>query len=182
MVKEGRFRQDLYYRIGVFPIVVPPLRERLDDLPLLIESLKRRLGNGLTSIHPDTMTSLLSYAYPGNVRELLNILERAQLLSGDGVLRPEHLPDEVRLAATESNPPPMTDDIVPLAEVETRYLQWAAANFRGRKSLLALKLGLSERSLYRKLQSVRNVEKKRKTHPGRESAWRIAKRKTPALP
>ncbi len=157
MVKEGSFRQDLYYRIGVFPIVVPPLRQRLDDLPLLIESLRRRLGDGLSSIHPDTMTALVSYAFPGNIRELLNILERAQLLSRDGVMRPEHLPEEVRLGATESNPPPLTEGIVPLAEVETRYLHWAAANFRGQKRLLASKLGLSERSLYRKLRSVHSI-------------------------
>ncbi len=157
MVKEGRFRQDLYYRIGVFPIVIPPLRERLDDLPLLIESMRLRLGDGLFSIHPDTMTALLSYSYPGNVRELLNILERAQLLSGSGVMRPEHLPDDVRVAAKELNPLPITDHIVPLAEVETRYLRWAAATFQGQKRLLAHRLGLSERSLYRKLQSVRNI-------------------------
>jgi DNA-binding NtrC family response regulator len=96
-VEQGTFRRDLYYRINVLPIRIPPLRERADDIPALAEEVLDRLTAdlGLTSrpvIHPDFLRDLKTYSWPGNVRELRNVLERAIMLSPDGVLRPEACP------------------------------------------------------------------------------------------
>ena len=154
MVADGTFRRDLYYRISAFPIELPPLRGRLDDLPLLARSIGKRLQcEGLVNISSETLEVLARYHFPGNVRELFNILERACLLSDQGIIRPEHLPAEVleatgaraRQAAAER-------ELVPLVEAEHRYLRWASATFRGSKRELAKSLGVSERTLYRKLR------------------------------
>jgi formate hydrogenlyase transcriptional activator len=95
MVKRGEFRSDLYYRLNVFPLMLPPLRARREDIPALvthfIEMLGRRLGRQIEHIPQETMTALSSYHWPGNIRELQNLLERAVILSNDGVL-PNPLP------------------------------------------------------------------------------------------
>ncbi len=99
MVAEGRFREDLYYRLRVIEIPLPPLRERKEDIPLLIEALIARAaaenGRPVPSVTPAAMKALLDYDWPGNVRELENVLERALVL-GNGVIGPEQLPDTVR--------------------------------------------------------------------------------------
>ncbi|HHO68437.1 MAG TPA: AAA family ATPase [Gammaproteobacteria bacterium] len=157
MVAEGSFREDLYYRISAFPVHLPPLRERADDLPLLVESLLRRLvPDGGLRVGQATLDCLADYAFPGNVRELRNILERAVLMADGDEIRPEHLP--ARCCAPGAAPPwPALAglDIVPLATLETQYLRWAAARFDGDRRTLARKLGISERSLYRRLQRSR---------------------------
>lgn len=94
-VDEGEFRHDLYYRLNVFPIRIPPLREREDDIPLLANHFARkffgRMNKETTPIPEETFKSLQDYDYPGNVRELENIIERAVILSFDGILRVEFL-------------------------------------------------------------------------------------------
>ena len=100
-VKEGTFREDLYYRLSVFPLPLPPLRERHDDVVIiagsLIEKLSRRMGRAVPPLPPDAAAVLRGYAWPGNVRELRNVIERALITSGDGPLRLERvLPDAVR--------------------------------------------------------------------------------------
>ncbi|MBN1879493.1 sigma-54-dependent Fis family transcriptional regulator [bacterium] len=94
LVKTGRFREDLYYRLSVFPIVIPPLRDRRDDIPLLVdyfvELLRRDFKKNLT-IHTDTMEQLIQYDWPGNVRELQNCLERAAILTLNGLILPVHV-------------------------------------------------------------------------------------------
>jgi DNA-binding NtrC family response regulator len=96
MVVEGTFREDLYFRLKVVEVTVPPLRERRSDLPLLIEQLTRewaaRLGKEITGLDSATLNILLNYPYPGNVRELKNILEHAVLLGRDEVLHRDDLP------------------------------------------------------------------------------------------
>jgi DNA-binding NtrC family response regulator len=156
MVSEGLFRRDLYYRISAFPVALPPLRERPDDLPLLIGSLLRRLAPiRRYRLAPGVLERLQAYAFPGNVRELLNILERATLLADDDLIGPEHLPAAVFGEDPASAEPLSTREIVPLAEVERRYLERVAAAHDGDRAALAERLGISRRTLYRKLQDLR---------------------------
>jgi DNA-binding NtrC family response regulator len=157
MVGEESFRQDLYYRISTFPIHLPPLRERMEDLPILVRSLGKRLGcDAVLNLHPATRDVLLSYAFPGNVRELLNILERGCLLSDGTTILPEHLPSDVTDGSPSQRLPQATGEVVTLDEAEQRYLEWASKSFRGSKKELAERLGVSERTLYRKLSGEGN--------------------------
>ncbi|MBU2848537.1 sigma 54-interacting transcriptional regulator, partial [Acidithiobacillus ferriphilus] len=137
MVEEERFRQDLYYRLNTFPIVLPALRERLEDIPPLAEAILQRLpvAKGL-QLHADTLDILQLYDYPGNIRELRNILERAALLADDVWILPEHLPTNLQhlpgqkpgtanvVSARRSSVPGVAE-IIPLAELEEQYLRWA---------------------------------------------------------
>ena len=156
MVADGSFRQDLYYRINTFPIELPALRERMEDLPLLAESLLHRLdgGRGLR-LSAAAMACLEGYAFPGNIRELRNLMERAALLCDGEVILPEHLPEECRCGTAPRVPGPLPPEVIPLEEMERRYLLWAVARFSGDKRELAAQLGVSERTLYRKLQEAR---------------------------
>ena len=99
-VRKGRFRQDLYYRLNVFPITVPPLRQRKEDIPLMvqafIERYSRKLGKQITSIQKETMKALQDYPWPGNVRELESIIERAVILCTGPVLQ---LADKLEITA-----------------------------------------------------------------------------------
>ncbi len=98
-IEEGRFREDLYYRLAIIPIELPPLRERLDDIPLLIEYFLKRFGAGAPiSVSPAAFECLKAYAWPGNVRELQNAIERLVVLSRGDVVEPEHLPAKFRAA------------------------------------------------------------------------------------
>ena len=104
-VNNGAFRADLFYRLNIFPIHIPALRERIDDTPLLtnyfIKKFSRRLGKRIDSLSPKAMEKLLSYEWPGNVRELANILERAAILCDSGVLKPEHIGISIQRAVPE---------------------------------------------------------------------------------
>ncbi len=105
MVNRGEFRSDLYYRLNVFPVVLPPLRERREDIPALVnhfvEMFGRRMGKQIEQISDETMTALASYPWPGNIRELQNLVERAVILSDDGVL-PNPLPTTATHSVTGS--------------------------------------------------------------------------------
>jgi DNA-binding NtrC family response regulator len=148
MVERGAFRRDLYYRLSVFPISLPALRERRGDISLLAETLLTRLAPGRAySLSPEARAQLQAYDFPGNIRELRNILERAILMADGDTLLAEHLPPE--LTGTVAGIPDM--DIVPLEMAELRYLQWALAQHNGDRKSLAAQLGISERTLYRKL-------------------------------
>ncbi|MGZ0785537.1 sigma-54 interaction domain-containing protein [Pseudomonas saponiphila] len=149
MVAAGSFRQDLYYRISAFPIRLPALRERSDDLPLLIDSLLRRLDPGVVPrVDPQALEQLRLYTYPGNIRELRNILERARLFSDDGVIRLQDLPAELR---SPQAPAPVTRR---RAGKDLEQLAHALEVFDGSRSELAKALGLSERTLYRRLKAL----------------------------
>ena len=96
MVEDGTFRQDLYYRISAFPVHLPPLRERVDDIALLADSLLQRMaGNDRLRVDDEALAALKRYAFPGNVRELRNLLERARLFADEGVIRLRDLPEDV---------------------------------------------------------------------------------------
>jgi transcriptional regulator with PAS, ATPase and Fis domain len=149
MVAAGTFRQDLFYRISAFPIRLPSLRERSEDLPLLIESLLRRLApGGSPRVDEAAMQLLKLYPFPGNIRELRNIMERARLFSDDGVIRAQDLPAEVRAHHGVASGVRLGrgNDLEPLAH--------ALQAFEGSRSELAKHLGLSERTLYRRLKAL----------------------------
>jgi two-component system response regulator HydG len=149
MVEEGSFRADLYYRLNVFPIKVPALRDRAEDIPLLIPALLHRVAPGRElRVSESVLRWLMDYPFHGNVRELRNLLERASLMCDGPVIEPEHLPDE--LLAGLSLPQNMAG--VPSDEELINQL----ALHRGPRSALARKLGLSERTLYRRLQALRD--------------------------
>lgn len=159
MVEEGSFRQDLYYRISAFPVFMPSLREREDDIPLLAESLLKRIRpHQKTKLSPSAIECLKAYAFPGNVRELRNILERACLLADTHLLLPEHLPEACRDLQTPERLP-FGQDILSLDEMERRYLRWASTVHEGDRHSLAAKLGISERTLYRKLETLQPKSK-----------------------
>ncbi|MFK8331258.1 sigma-54 interaction domain-containing protein [Pseudomonas sp. BJa5] len=150
MVAAGTFREDLYYRISGFPIRLPALRERVGDLPLLVESLlKRMAGNAAPQVDSAAMALLSLHSFPGNIRELRNILERARLFADDGVIRAEHLPAELRSGEVPPSVSPRRrnrDNLGQLAQ--------ALESFGGSRSELARHLGLSERTLYRRLREL----------------------------
>jgi DNA-binding NtrC family response regulator len=153
MVAAGSFRQDLYYRISAFPIRLPSLRERREDLPLLIDSLLQRLAPGMaTRIDPQAMELLSLHTYPGNIRELRNLLERARLFTDDGVIRAKDLPLELQLGL--HNPSRDTPLAAGRRGDQREQLAHALAVFEGSRSEMAKALGLSERTLYRRLREL----------------------------
>lgn len=130
-VQEGRFREDLYYRLDVFPLHLPPLRERLEDLPALVESLlaqqQARTGRRGIRLRPEAMEALRRHSWPGNIRELANVLERASIVSTDGLVGPEDL--GIRQADDLAR---RDEPLVTLAEHERRYIQRVLAHTDGR--------------------------------------------------
>jgi len=159
MVGEGRFREDLYYRLSTFPIHLPALRERREDIALLAAALLGRVApaRGLT-LAPQALQLLQAQDYPGNVRELRNLLERAALLCDGLVLEAGHVREALqsgrrppaRAGTPSAAPPPAAS----LASLEKAALQQALATHRGSRAELAARLGISERSLYRRLKGL----------------------------
>ena len=156
MVRDHQFRQDLYYRISAFPIHLPSLRERQEDIPLLVSSIlqrgEHRLGH--LSVDPAAMKKLQDYSWPGNIRELRNALDRAILFADDGVIMPEHLllESDVRQSPALSSPQATATGPEKEAPLSSEALMQIAARFSGSRKELAAKLGLSERTLYRRLR------------------------------
>jgi transcriptional regulator with PAS, ATPase and Fis domain len=158
MVRERSFREDLYYRLNVFEIHLPPLRERRDDIAALIDSLQRRVSpERRVRFSREALALLERYEFPGNVRELRNIVERAALLADEGLVCPEHLPLPVRQAQPHAGGVSDDRDLVTLDEAERRYLRRALAVHRGDRRSLAHRLGISERALYRKLAALKDT-------------------------
>ncbi|HID98373.1 MAG TPA: sigma-54-dependent Fis family transcriptional regulator [Thermodesulfobacteriaceae bacterium] len=108
-VKNGRFREDLYYRINVLSIVIPPIRERKEDIPLLVDHFRvkynQRLGTAVRGVHPEVMRLFLEYRWPGNVRELENVMERAMVLTETDTIKVEDLPKQIRMSTGVGMPP-----------------------------------------------------------------------------
>jgi transcriptional regulator with PAS, ATPase and Fis domain len=154
MVAEGRFRQDLYYRIAAFPIFLPPLRDRAGDIPLLVDSFLQRGGKAAQRIviQPAAMERLQAHDWPGNIRELRNVLERARLFADDGIVRPEDLPEWLN-APLQARPPaaPAATATAPDLDEQIRHL---VAEGRLSRRDMAARLGLSERTLYRRLKAL----------------------------
>ena len=148
MAMAGTFREDLYYRISGFPIRLPSLRERAEDLPLLIDTLLQRIaGTAAPQIAPQALRVLQAYPFPGNIRELRNVLERARLFADDGVIRSQHLPPEIGGEG-------MATQVRHAGLDERARLAHALESFSGSRSELAKHLGISERTLYRRLKEI----------------------------
>ncbi|QID18315.1 sigma-54-dependent Fis family transcriptional regulator [Nitrogeniibacter mangrovi] len=149
MVARGDFRQDLYYRLNTFPIQVPALRERVEDIPLLARALLGRVAPTRNlRLSADAERALVQYAFPGNVRELRNVLERASLMCDGEEIGRAHLHLEGRAEPIVAEAPGAE-----LAAAERRTLVAALAEHRGSRRALAERLGISERTLYRKLKA-----------------------------
>jgi len=155
-VQEGRFRQDLYYRLSVIEIDLPPLQERVEDIPLLVEHFLKKLGQERSlafSISPQALSLLINYSWPGNVRELENALKSAVALNRTGLIVPEDLPDKVRAETREANRvEDLYSDLPPLEEVERRYLAHVLKVTGGNKVRTSEILGIDRRTLYRKAE------------------------------
>jgi len=157
-VYAGRFRRDLYYRLNVFPISLPPLRERTEDIPVLAETFLRpacrRARRAVPSISPEAMALLQAYPFPGNVRELENEIERAVALAEDGrPIGPEHLSDRMRAdgmraARGMSRPETLAEAI---EQLKQRMIEDALRDC-GSKTRAAERLGLSRQSFQQMLK------------------------------
>jgi DNA-binding NtrC family response regulator len=149
--REGTFRQDLFYRLHVFAIRIPPLRERRDDVPLLVAHFLARLaaeGRGTTSATPAAIAALAAHDWPGNVRELENTLERLAVESRGGTIDVADLPPQFR-ERPASLEAPLFAGLPTLEEMEKRYLRHVLAAVKGNRSRAAEALGIDRRTLYR---------------------------------
>ena len=154
MVKRNEFRSDLYYRLNVFPIPLPPLRARREDIPALVEHFveiyARRMGKQIDQIPPETMSELISYAWPGNIRELQNFIERSVILSSGTVLRPP-------LSSLKSAATTEVQEAVTLEEAERDHIRkileqtrWVVSGPNG----AAARLGIKRSTLYFRMQKL----------------------------
>ena len=162
LVRQGTFRQDLYYRLNVVAIHLPPLRERVEDIPLLAGHFLKRYsqesGKSVTAISDRAMELLCAYSWPGNIRELENTMEQAVVLSNQPVLTPDDLPVTTRDHAVSTSmdcPPPNGQFLFPdnptLEEVKKRYVLHVLSRNQGNISRTARVLNIDRRSLYRML-------------------------------
>lgn len=176
-VERGEFRQDLYYRLNVFPIYNPPLRERRDDIPLIaryfIELARRQHGVEVTGLSPEALQALLNHGWPGNVRELRNLIERAVIMtSGGGAIQPAALglgsiaESEAAPDASHGNGAGPTvrsfaslapENLPPLEEVEREHILTTLSAYQGNRTRAAERLGISLRTMRNKLRQYRDA-------------------------
>lgn len=152
-VREGKFRQDLFFRLNVVQIKLPPLRERKSDIPLLVNHFLEKFGasdRNIRTISEDAMGRLLAYDWPGNVRELENVIERALALGSGPILQVADLPTSLHYGNGERIS--QTDEIVPLEELERRAIFRALREAGNDKLAAARLLGIGKTTLYRKLK------------------------------
>jgi two-component system, NtrC family, response regulator AtoC len=154
-VKAGRFREDLYFRINVVTVRMPPLRDRAGDIPILvrhfINKIARREGRAEASVSPEALDLLCRHGWPGNVRELENAIERAVAVAKGNVVLPSDLPVEV-YGGAQVAPAGIIEDRPTLGELEKRYIALVLGECGGNKKKAAEKLGIDRRTLYRALE------------------------------
>lgn len=162
-LKKGDLREDLYYRLNVFQISLPPLRQRLSDLPILSEALishlNRKHACNVTSVTPDVMDAFRKYSWPGNVRELRNVLERAVIMAGEGPIQMSHLPYDFGVSVGSRPPAQIFEpDTVRLpvgttvGEAEKALIQLTLQHTKNNKTRAAEILGISLKTLFNKLK------------------------------
>ena len=147
MVKDGLFRRDLYYRLNVFPVSMPPLRERQGDIPLLVENFLEKYGHKIGKrglrVAPEAEALLLAHSWPGNIRELENVIERAVILTTDGLIRPDLLPPAMQAPCALCSLRGTLPDA--LEQLERQLITEALQEHRGNMGHAAQALGISER-------------------------------------
>ncbi|XPF95990.1 sigma 54-interacting transcriptional regulator [Colwellia sp. RE-S-Sl-9] len=146
MVEQGEFREDLYYRIDAFPIHLPTLKERKTDIPLLAEHLLLKSEFPTKKFSPEALNALTLYHYPGNVRELKNIVQRSALLSDDDLITIESLPQKIIVLNQTQN------STTNLISNEKKHITDLLKQYGNQPKVIAEKLEISVRTLYRKLQ------------------------------
>jgi PAS domain S-box-containing protein len=155
LVDGGKFREDLFYRIQVFRLELPALRERKEDIPLLVQHfvvrLNRLKGKDIAGLSQEALTALMSYDWPGNVRELQNAIEHAFILCHGGFIELGHLPAHFREVALTSEGLPIG---LTLSQIEARVLKEALARNQGNKSATARELGIDKTTLWRKMKKL----------------------------
>jgi len=162
-IRKGQFREDLYYRLNVFEMQLPPLRERMDDIPVLcgalLEELNRKHATQVAEIAAEALDLLKRHQWPGNVRELRNALERAVILAGEGAIQPRHLPPALLPAAPQPDAPPapVNDDFVlirpgtTIDDAERALILRTVQLTKGNKTRAAEILGITLKTLMNKL-------------------------------
>jgi transcriptional regulator with PAS, ATPase and Fis domain len=158
-VKNGKLREDLYYRLNVFAIQIPPLRDRKDDLPLLIQSFlnefNERNDKKVAAVDPSAMRMLEQFNWPGNVRELRNVMERAVILSSGEFIEPKHLPPLVTDSPDVVKPTLSLTPGTTVEEAERRLILMTLEHTRDNKTRAAEILGISLKTLHNKLNKLR---------------------------
>jgi DNA-binding NtrC family response regulator len=155
LVDEGRFRTDLFYRLNVFEIRMPPLRDRREDIPLLVEHFIEKLGGG-RRVSEKAMALLMDHPFPGNVRELWNVMERASILCGEGTIGPEHLSAEFLGARTSTASIPLPEEILPLKDAvrrfEAAYIEKALEASGGSRTRASDLLRIGRKALWERMK------------------------------
>lgn len=154
MVAEGRFRQDLYYRIKVFELPLPPLRQRLVDLPILVEQFLREFtpeGQKIPTIAPTAWAALQTYSYPGNVRELRHAIQHATILAAGQQIESHHLPAEFRNKIEVTSSGTVEPLAMAMAQFEKRYIERTLQTTSGERARAAELLGISRKNLWEKM-------------------------------
>ncbi|VAX34139.1 Response regulator of zinc sigma-54-dependent two-component system [hydrothermal vent metagenome] len=155
-VRAGRFREDLYYRLNIFRIELPPLRQRREDIPILVQEFLNRYEQKekKTRISPEVMRFLMDYPWPGNIRELENVIERSVYLSEDGVVRIKDMPDEMLATGSAEEGFRFTEE-KSLDELQRQYIEHILERCGGNKKRAAEILGVNRKTIYRKLLEIR---------------------------
>ncbi len=153
LVEKGSFRRDLFYRINIIHMILPPLRDRKEDIPLLIEHFIGKLnqihGKDINGVSPDVLKIVMNHDYPGNIRELENVLEHAFVLCSGGIILAQHLPDGLLASKTASASTAET-----MEELEAQFLTTALERNNWNRTAVAKELGIHKTTLYRKIHKL----------------------------